>query len=1066
MRPIRATFARPDRRGSLLVMTGNRPEDAPTIGDPVPSGADAPERSASSMADAGASGEGLETRVLLARAREHLLGWDEDPVRIGRYRVVERIGQGGMGLVYAAHDDELDRPVAIKILRSDLEPGAGGHERLLREAQAIARLSHPNVVHVYEVGHHDGQVFMAMELVRGRTLRRWCRAGERSVAAIVGMYLGAADGLAAAHAAGLVHRDFKPDNVLVGDDGRSRVLDFGLARPDLEGMRTSEAIPTASASVSGSASAASLEVTRTGTVMGTPAYMAPETIAQRRADARSDQYAFAVSLFEALYGTRPFAGSSYTELAEAIVAGRRRDADPRKHGVPRALHAVLLRAMAADPQERFADMHALVAALRRAMEPAPRRWGYGALASLGIAAGALGLALHAGEATWPSSSPEAETVSATAADPWAEIVARTDLPPVVSTPLPGDPTGVTVHRLRNGLTVYLAHHPQAPFVEVQLVVRAGTAAEDAEHRGASFLVLDGVVQGTERLGVLDPIREKPLLVTQHAMLEALADAEDPAARELLVALAAAAHAASAEVLLPFEVGQIEAELGVRESALMHASAGMMIAAEVPRHRLEGWLELTAEAVRRPVFRGVVDSARNALGFYQWMSEGDSAYALVEHELSGGGDGALPIEQTLQNLARVPYREAREYYERWYCPNNMAVVLVGDVTATDVLPVVERHFGDWEPQPVPPIVHGGATEPAQPRVVHAIEDQGPTRLTLAWARPREVVDTVALQAVSTALGGSGNLLTAAMDAPTRLLGTGVRGEGSLDLVVEPGPGQSLEDAEHDVIAALRAVADGGVDDEAWARALAAVELDRHRWARSDVALSRTIVDSFMSGVPWSDVASSLSAPPLTREELADAVARLLLRRNRVVIQQTEGETWRPEIAELPATVIKPKYDQHSEFATRVLHTPVAEVEPRFLVAGSHFEATARGKGRVITSRAESPLFRLTWVYPVGVGHDPWACDAIQAKATALSNPGPRRRAPVLGRRHPHRSRGSGGAVRADLAGARRVAAIHRALRPRRVPPRRGGAALARDGPIPRPRHGSGPCTWPRCTARPG
>src|SRR5690349_4866030 len=178
------------------------------------------------------SGGGLESRVLLARARARLLGRTPEPVRVGRYRILHRLGQGGMGVVYLAHDDELDRRVAIKILRHDLAPSSAGRSRLLREAQATARLSHPAVVHVYEVGHEADQVYMAMEYIEGDTLRRWCEAKTRTWSEIVAMHLAAGEALAAAHAVGLVHRDFKPDNVLVGRDGRPRVVDFGLARAD------------------------------------------------------------------------------------------------------------------------------------------------------------------------------------------------------------------------------------------------------------------------------------------------------------------------------------------------------------------------------------------------------------------------------------------------------------------------------------------------------------------------------------------------------------------------------------------------------------------------------------------------------------------------------------------------------------------------------------------------------------------------------------------------------------------------------------------------------------------
>ncbi|MBL8743732.1 MAG: serine/threonine protein kinase, partial [Myxococcales bacterium] len=229
---------------------------------------------------------------------------------IGRYRVIGRLGEGGMGAVLAAHDPELDRTVALKILHESAGDERGElRDRLAREARAMAKLAHPNVVAVYDVGADpaSGQLFVTMELVDGTTLRDWLRT-PRSSRAILDVFMAAGTGLAAAHAAGLVHRDFKPENVLVGRDGRVRVGDFGLARPP-RGAAASDAplSPT---------------LTRTGAIIGTPAYMAPEQFLGEAADARSDQFAFAVALFEALRGERPFAGASLRELSENVVAGR------------------------------------------------------------------------------------------------------------------------------------------------------------------------------------------------------------------------------------------------------------------------------------------------------------------------------------------------------------------------------------------------------------------------------------------------------------------------------------------------------------------------------------------------------------------------------------------------------------------------------------------------------------------------------------------------------------------------------------------------------------------------
>ncbi|MFP2964418.1 protein kinase domain-containing protein, partial [Myxococcus sp. 1LA] len=242
---------------------------------------------------------------------------------VGRYLVLERLASGGMGVVYSAYDPELDRRVALKLLRVaalGLE-AEQGRAHLLHEAQAMARVSHPHVVPVYDVGTFGPQVFLTMELVDARTLRPWLKAEPRSWRQVLALFLDAGRGLAAAHAAGVVHGDFKPENLLVGQDGRVRVTDFGLAR---------NANPLDDVSpLSG----------------GTPAYMAPEQMeAPAPADARSDQFAFCVALYEALHGERPFAATTPHELLAEVRAGKVRPA-PRGTQVPPWLRRVLLRGL-------------------------------------------------------------------------------------------------------------------------------------------------------------------------------------------------------------------------------------------------------------------------------------------------------------------------------------------------------------------------------------------------------------------------------------------------------------------------------------------------------------------------------------------------------------------------------------------------------------------------------------------------------------------------------------------------------------------------------------------------
>jgi serine/threonine protein kinase len=300
-------------------------------------------------------------------------------LRVGRYEILSTLGVGGMGIVYAAFDPQLHRKVALKLLRADRQlPNAGALQaRLLREAQAMARLSHPNVVPVYDAGVFGGQVFVVMELVVGTTLKVWARERPRTWHEVLDVYLQAGAGLSAAHAAGIVHRDFKPDNVLFGADGRVRVSDFGLAR--------SAPAPDLALDVS---SSVAIDMTGTLTFAGTPAYMAAEQFEGGLVDERTDEFAFAVSLFEAIFRTRPFRGGSVAELARAVKSGV--VTMPAEPALPPPIELALRRGLAPDPAQRYPTLGAMLAALEKGRAPvasnAPRRSLRWPIAVAGIAA--------------------------------------------------------------------------------------------------------------------------------------------------------------------------------------------------------------------------------------------------------------------------------------------------------------------------------------------------------------------------------------------------------------------------------------------------------------------------------------------------------------------------------------------------------------------------------------------------------------------------------------------------------------------------------------------------------
>ena len=312
---------------------------------------------------------------------------------VGRFVVLGLIGRGGMGTVYTAYDPELDRNIALKLLHPQARIATMDHARaqILGEAQAMARISHPGVVAIYEVGTSRDRVFAAMELVEGTTLRAWITQQPRSWREVVAVFLLAGEGLAAAHAAGVVHRDFKPENVLLGRDGRVKVGDFGLS---------------------------SLSTAGDGAVAGTPGYLPVEALRGEAVDHRADQFAFCVALYEALHGRRPFSACTADDLAAAVRRGPVFDRQP--HGIPKQLDQIARRGLAFEPDDRFADMGELLDALRRAASRRGARRVAAAVLGAAVVLGAVAVLTveltrepaPAADASACERGPEAEIASA------------------------------------------------------------------------------------------------------------------------------------------------------------------------------------------------------------------------------------------------------------------------------------------------------------------------------------------------------------------------------------------------------------------------------------------------------------------------------------------------------------------------------------------------------------------------------------------------------------------------------------------------------------------------------
>ena len=372
----------------------------------------------------------MEARRVRSAIEGRLFSGPATPIRVGRYRITGRIGAGGMGVVYRAHDPELARDVAVKLMHPGAETGKESktaRARLVREARAMARLAHPNVIHVYDVGAVEDGVFIAMELIEGESLASWRKGASRAWREVLAVCLDAGRGLAAAHAAGVVHRDFKPENVLVGADGRARVGDFGLAGgagsstgavPALgatdagEGSESSSTLDDAAGRALMPALTADPEpetssldqaaisgvLTRTGMLLGTPKYMAPEQEVGGMPSPLADQFSFCVALYEALYGHPPFEGENVAEYRHSVHKQYWLPAPPHTK-VKAWVHTQILRGLSVDPKARHDSMEALIERLEAALSDPSRvrrqrrrrrLFGAGLLGTLGLA-GAVGM---------------------------------------------------------------------------------------------------------------------------------------------------------------------------------------------------------------------------------------------------------------------------------------------------------------------------------------------------------------------------------------------------------------------------------------------------------------------------------------------------------------------------------------------------------------------------------------------------------------------------------------------------------------------------------------------------
>jgi predicted Zn-dependent peptidase len=819
---------------------------------------------------------------------------------VGRYTVLDKLGEGAMGAVFLASDPELDRRVALKLLVTH-----GAHDlRLLDEARALARLQHPNVVAVHDVGRWEGQVYLAMEHVAGMSLDRWLEkhAGWRER---VGAFVQAAHGLAAAHRANIVHHDVKPSNVMVGDDGRVRLVDFGIARsttPDLAH----------------------------GSVAGTPRYMSPE---QRRgdvADARTDQYSLCIALYEAMWGVHPFPDEDETVPRM-----------PPANHVPPAVRDAILKGLSYDVARRHPNMEALIAALTP-KQSNKRIW---------ITAAAL-VVVAGGTAAFAMREP---------AGKYDAILEASNLPSVQLEPLPDDPLGVTVHRLSNGLTVYISTDHDRPRVRATMRFHAGAA--DAP--GIATLAMMMSRRGTERIGTTDWAKEKPILDRIAKLYEKRATAKDTTQIDAEID---AATAEAAQYEIPDEHTRVMMDLGSSANNAWGFRDQTRFEQEFASNRFDTWAELEADRWMNSqprMFRAGVAEAlqwdqKQAGEFNERLLEMMYPKMQPDHPV-GFGAGVVR-----ENMAREPYTEVVKFFRERYVPNNADLVLVGDIDPITAIPILERAFGAWQPRQLPPRQAPQARDIVPETITLATG--GNREISYHWSLPPSFEEDPAFSVIDQMV----KRMIGEVNPSARIHVYNAWG-------VSNGASTTVDDAAKQLDGILDQLKNNTFSDEHLAYAKKRIAVNR-AFATKDLASRSSVIvanhNRFTRQVWRNEVARITATANVTREDVA-RLAKKMLDRPKITVRAEPG-TVANEPLVLPKLVEVTYPKGPSAWSKELLDRDVLEVQPKYLVAGVDYDERDTPAGHLIVKTdRKAKFFSLTFRYDVGTGELPMACEALYA-----------------------------------------------------------------------------------------
>ena len=758
-----------------------------------------------------------------------------------------------------------------------------------------------------------------------------------------------------------MHRDFKPENVLVGSDGRARVLTSASRAP----RSTARAIEDALQQTEPEGDV-DRSLTRTGSLLGTPAYMAPEQLRREPVDARSDQFSYCVTLFEALFGRRPFDGDTLAQLAADLGRGVPVEID--RGETPAAVLRVLVRGLAVVPSDRFASMTALLGELEAGARPVRSRiaWVLPAVALGAIGIGALAMR--------DRDDPPTDALAEVADDGWAELVAASQLPEPLATPLPDDPLAVTVHRLRNGLTIYVSTRRDTPHVAAWTVARCGTRAEPSDAKGVAHLLEHLMFKGTSRIGTMDWAAEKGVLTQLSAWTDILAGTSNPAARAAALQRIAELEQEGARYALPKEHMEVLQQLGVSKFNGATQQHSLTFMADVPSQHFDAWLELEAERLRDPVFRGFFPELGVVAQELNSRMGPDVALfnAAFDALFVGTGEVAMAGGNP-QHLARPLLREAKAFHAACFLPNNIALVLVGDIDAAQAVAKADSVFGDWAPGPVAAVPELAPLPPGRT----AVESGGtaPIDIALEWRHDavtwHDAFATDALLRLVHDGGARGRLVESKIASFAIAARTGPY----VMIAGLPTAASSAAEFEASVLDSLGAFARGEIDDAGLRRVRAGLELDLRQSLRDPMHAALILGEAFARGQAWPDVVDDWRAvAELSATDVA-AAAQTLLDQGFVVATRTSAE---PVLSrfELPTIgAIEYAPGRRSRRAADILAAPTTPLEPQFLVEGRHYTIAQAHGALTIRSQVDDGLFTLALWFPVGLLDDTWVCEAV-------------------------------------------------------------------------------------------